>query len=312
MLFFAERENGNDFMQEGKRKMKQTMDKERWKGWLISFFMETLGGFLVAVSLDSFAVNAGFPLTGFSGIALIFNRLWGMPIGVTIILLNIPLAFLCYKLLGKGFFLRSIRCMIISSIFIDYIGPMLPAYDGDRLLAALCTGVTMGLGYGLIYMQNSSTGGADFVVMALKAVRPHLSLGRLAFITDVVIVLAGGFLFRDVDGIIYGMIVSFIFSVVIDKVMYGANAGKLTLIVTEHGKLVCDTIDATCKRGTTILKAAGGYKQEDKQVVMCACSDKQMYQVQQAVKAVDPASFMVVLESNEVHGEGFRYIQMGN
>lgn len=292
--------------------MKQTMDKERWKGWLISFFMETLGGFLVAVSLDSFAVNAGFPLTGFSGIALIFNRLWGMPIGVTIILLNIPLAFLCYKLLGKGFFLRSIRCMIISSIFIDYIGPMLPAYDGDRLLAALCTGVTMGLGYGLIYMQNSSTGGADFVVMALKAVRPHLSLGRLAFITDVVIVLAGGFLFRDVDGIIYGMIVSFIFSVVIDKVMYGANAGKLTLIVTEHGKLVCDTIDETCKRGTTILKAAGGYKQEDKQVVMCACSDKQMYQVQQAVKAVDPASFMVVLESNEVHGEGFRYIQMGD
>ncbi len=312
MLFFAERENGNDFMQEGKRKMKQTMDKERWKGWLISFFMETLGGFLVAVALDSFAVNAGFPLTGFSGIALIFNRLWGMPIGVTIILLNIPLAFLCYKLLGKGFFLRSIRCMIISSIFIDYIGPMLPAYDGDRLLAALCTGVTMGLGYGLIYMQNSSTGGADFVVMALKAVRPHLSLGRLAFITDVVIVLAGGFLFRDVDGIIYGMIVSFIFSVVIDKVMYGANAGKLTLIVTEHGKLVCDTIDETCKRGTTILKAAGGYKQEDKQVVMCACSDKQMYQVQQAVKAVDPASFMMVLESNEVHGEGFRYIQMGD
>lgn len=292
--------------------MKQTLDKERWKGWLISFFMETLGGFLVAVALDSFAVNAGFPLTGFSGIALIFNRLWGMPIGVTIILLNIPLAFLCYKLLGKGFFLRSIRCMIISSIFIDYIGPMLPAYDGDRLLAALCTGVTMGLGYGLIYMQNSSTGGADFVVMALKAVRPHLSLGRLAFITDVVIVLAGGFLFRDVDGIIYGMIVSFIFSVVIDKVMYGANAGKLTLIVTEHGKLVCDTIDETCKRGTTILKAAGGYKQEDKQVVMCACSDKQMYQVQQAVKAVDPASFMVVLESNEVHGEGFRYIQMGD
>ena len=292
--------------------MKQTMDKERWKGWLISFFMETLGGFLVAVALDSFAVNAGFPLTGFSGIALIFNRLWGMPIGVTIILLNIPLAFLCYKLLGKGFFLRSIRCMIISSIFIDYIGPMLPAYDGDRLLAALCTGVTMGLGYGLIYMQNSSTGGADFVVMALKAVRPHLSLGRLAFITDVVIVLAGGFLVRDVDGIIYGMIVSFIFSVVIDKVMYGANAGKLTLIVTEHGKLVCDTIDETCKRGTTILKAAGGYKQEDKQVVMCACSDKQMYQVQQAVKAVDPASFMMVLESNEVHGEGFRYIQMGD
>lgn len=307
MLFFAGIEKQR---KDGKMMRQRTM--EEWKGRLISFGLETLGGFLVAVALDCFAVNAAFPLTGFSGIALIVNRLWGLPIGATTVLLNIPLAFLCYKLLGRGFFLRSMRCMVISSIFIDYIGPMLPAYDGDRLLAALCTGVTMGVGYALIYMQNSSTGGADFVVMAMKAVRPHLSLGKLAFVTDVAIVLAGGFLFRDVDGIIYGMIVSFLFSAVIDKVMYGANAGKLALVVTTQGAKICQVIDDTCKRGSTILKAYGGWHQDDKQVVMCACSDKQMYGVQQAVKAADPASFMVVLESNEVHGEGFRYLQMGD
>ena len=256
--------------------------------------------------------NAEFPLTGFSGIALIFNRLFGLPLGATIVVLNIPLALLCYKLLGKGFFFRSIRCMIISSFFIDYIGPMFPAYDGDRLLAALCTGVIMGIGYALIYMQNSSTGGADFMVMALKSLHPHLSLGKLVFLTDFVIVMAGGILFKDVDGVIYGMIVNFIFSAVIDKVMYGANAGKLTLIVTDHGDKISQTIEDTCHRGSTLIKAAGGYSKDDKQVVMCACSDKQMYQVQQAVKAADPASFMVVLESNEVHGEGFKYIQMGD
>ena len=226
--------------------------------------------------------------------------------------LNIPLALLCYKLLGKGFFFRSIRCMIISSFFIVYIGPMFPAYDGDRLLAALCTGVIMGIGYALIYMQNSSTGGADFMVMALKSLHPHLSLGKLVFLTDFVIVMAGGILFKDVDGVIYGMIVNFIFSAVIDKVMYGANAGKLTLIVTDHGDKISQTIEDTCHRGSTLIKAAGGYSKDDKQVVMCACSDKQMYQVQQAVKAADLASFMVVLESNEVHGEGFKYIQMGD
>ena len=214
--------------------------------------------------------------------------------------------------LGGGFFFRSIRCMIISSFFIDYIGPMFPAYDGDRLLAALCTGVIMGIGYALIYMQNSSTGGADFMVMALKSLHPHLSLGKLVFLTDFVIVMAGGILFKDVDGVIYGMIVNFIFSAVIDKVMYGANAGKLTLIVTDHGDKISQTIEDTCHRGSTLIKAAGGYSKDDKQVVMCACSDKQMYQVQQAVKAADPASFMVVLESNEVHGEGFKYIQMGD
>ena len=166
--------------------------KEKWERRIIPFLMETLGGILVAVALDSFAVNAEFPLTGFSGIALIFNRLFGLPLGATIVVLNIPLALLCYKLLGKGFFFRSIRCMIISSFFIDYIGPMFPAYDGDRLLAALCTGVIMGIGYALIYMQNSSTGGADFMVMALKSLHPHLSLGKLVFLTDFVIVTIPG------------------------------------------------------------------------------------------------------------------------
>ena len=284
------------------------MTDSRWK----NLALEVIGCFVSALGLYSFAVAAGVPVTGVAGIGAILFRLFGLPIGVTNIIMNIPIVLICFKYLGKDFFFRSVRCMVLFAIFTDYVLAALPVYQGDRMLATICGGVIGGVGDALIYMQNSSTGGADFVVMALKAVRPHLSLGRLAFITDVVIVLAGGFLFRDVDGIIYGMIVSFIFSVVIDKVMYGANAGKLTLIVTEHGKLVCDTIDATCKRGTTILKAAGGYKQEDKQVVMCACSDKQMYQVQQAVKAVDPASFMVVLESNEVHGEGFRYIQMGD
>ena len=284
------------------------MTDSRWK----NLALEVIGCFISALGLYSFAVAAGVPVTGVAGIGAILFRLFGLPIGVTNIIMNIPIVLICFKYLGKDFFFRSVRCMVLFAIFTDYVLAALPVYQGDRMLATICGGVIGGVGDALIYMQNSSTGGADFVVMALKAVRPHLSLGRLAFITDVVIVLAGGFLFRDVDGIIYGMIVSFIFSVVIDKVMYGANAGKLTLIVTEHGKLVCDTIDATCKRGTTILKAAGGYKQEDKQVVMCACSDKQMYQVQQAVKAVAPASFMVVLESNEVHGEGFRYIQMGD
>lgn len=286
--------------------------KEKWGKQGVSFLIETLGGFLVAVAIDCFAINASFPLTGFSGVALIINRLFGLQIGATILLLNIPLAFLCYKLLGKGFFLRSVRSMIVSSFFIDYVGPLLPAYSGDRMLAALCTGVVMGIGYALIYMQNSSTGGADFVVMAVKAVRPHISLGQIIFLSDFIIVLTGGALMQDMDGIIYGMIVSFIFSVVIDKVMYGANAGKLTLIVTSDGEKISQTIEDTCHRGSTLLKAAGGYSKEDKQVVMCACSDKQMYQVQQAVKAADPASFMVVLESNEVHGEGFKYLQIGD
>ena len=109
----------------------------------------------------------------------------------------------------------------------------------------------MGVGYGLIYLQNSSTGGADFVVMSLKVLRPHLSLGKIIFLTDFVIVMVGGILFGDVDGIIYGLIINFIFSVVIDKVMYGANAGKLTL--PDPPWDIAFTIDRNTWRGRTSL-----------------------------------------------------------
>ncbi len=274
-------------------------------------FWEMIGSILIAIGVYNFAVHAEFPMTGFSGISIILYRLWSIPIGFSTILLNIPVAILCWKLLGKGFFLRSVRCTIISSVIMDYIAPLFPMYEGSRLLAALCTGVFAGLGYSLIYMQNSSTGGADFIIMAVKALRPHMGVGRISFVIDAVIIVLGTMVFQDVDGIIYGMIVSFLLATVIDKVMYGMNAGKMALIVTDDGKKICDVIEDCCQRGSTILKAQGGYQQEEREVVMCACNNKEMYLVQQAVKEADPASFMIVLESNEVHGEGFRTIQVG-
>lgn len=274
-------------------------------------FWEMIGSILIAIGVYNFAVHAEFPMTGFSGISIILYRLWSIPIGFSTILLNIPVAILCWKLLGKGFFLRSVRCTIISSVIMDYIAPLFPMYEGSRLLAALCTGVFAGLGYSLIYMQNSSTGGADFIIMAVKALRPHMGVGRISFVIDAVIIVLGTMVFQDVDGIIYGMIVSFLLATVIDKVMYGMNAGKMALIVTDDGKKICDVIEDCCQRGSTILKAQGGYQKEKREVVMCACNNKEMYLVQQAVKEADPASFMIVLESNEVHGEGFRTIQVG-
>lgn len=287
--------------------MKKTNETELAK----QLCWEVVGSIFIAVGIYNFAVQAGFPMTGFSGISIILYRLWNVPIGLSTILLNIPVALLCYRLLGRQFFISSLRCMVISSVMIDYIAPLFPVYDGDRLLAALCTGVFAGLGYAVIYMRNSSTGGADFITMAVKAWKPYWSVGKIAFVSDVLIIFMGGFLLRDVDGMIYGMIVSFLLAVVVDKLMYGINAGKMTLIVTEHGKEICGVIDDCCGRGSTILKGQGGYCRDEKQVVMCACSNKDMYLVQHAVKEADPGAFMIVLESNEVHGEGFRMVQIG-
>lgn len=285
--------------------------KERLQAELKQIFWEIAGSILVAIGIYNFAVHAKFPMTGFSGISIILYQLFQIPIGLSTILLNIPVAIVCYKLLGRGFFFRSMRCMIISSVFIDYVAPLFPIYEGSRLLAALCTGVLAGLGYSIIYMQNSSTGGADFIIMAVKALRPHVSVGKISFAIDAIIILLGTIVFRDVDGVIYGMIVSYLLAAVVDKTMYGMNSGKMALIVTNDGKKISDTIENTCQRGSTIIKARGGYKQDNRDVVMCACNNKEMFLVQKAIKEADPLSFTIVLDSNEVHGEGFHTIQVG-
>ena len=276
------------------------------ESWIPDTLTEIVGSILTGVAIYNFAVPARFPMTGFSGLALILYRLFGTPIGVMTIVLNIPVALICYRLLGRQFFFRSLRCMVLSSLFIDYAAPLLPLYAGDRLLASICTGVLGGLGYAMIYMRSSSTGGSDFIVMAVKAVRPHVQLGKIIFITDAVIIGLGGLIFRDFDGVIYGLIIDYIYAIVTDKIMYGMNAGKLALVVTDHGKAAADKIDELCGRGATIIEARGGYRLDHRDVVMCACSTKEMLTVERAVKLVDPNAFTVILESNEVVGEGFK------
>lgn len=274
--------------------------------------IETIASLLIAVGIYNFAVASKFPMTGFSGISMILYRLFGLPIGLTIMVLNVPVAIICYRLLGRKFFLRSLRCIVISSLMIDYLAPMLPIYEGSRMISAICTGVLGGLGYAIVYTQNSSTGGTDFIIMAVKALKPYLSLGKIAFLSDVGIILVGGLLFKDVDGIVYGMIINFLFAVVVDKVVYGINAGKFALIITEnHGQEIADAIDDCCGRGSTIIQGKGGYQGSPKELVLVACDNKQMFFVQQTVKSVDPAAFTVVLESNEVHGEGFQMFNIG-
>lgn len=294
------------------------MLKEFWtreivsKDALIDFFFELVGSILTAAALYNFALQSGFPMTGFSGISFILYRLWKIPIGMSTIVLNIPVAILCARLIGKGFLFRSLRCMIMSSILVDYIAPLFPVYEGDRMLSALATGILGGIGYALIYCRNSSTGGADFIIMAIKAVKPHIKLGTIIFLTDFIIIMIGAIIFKDMDGVIYGLIINTCYAVVTDKLMYGLNAGKLALIITDYGREMCDAIDAACGRGSTILKAQGGYQGDDKQVVMVACSNKEMYQVEKTAKKVDPNIFMIVMESNEVHGEGFKVTKVAS
>lgn len=280
------------------------LQKMKQFGWDV--MVDVVGGILIGVGVYNFAANAEFPLAGISGIALIFYRLFGIPMGLMSVLLNVPIVLFTYKLLGRSFFLRSLRSLIITSAILDYVVVLLPVYNGDRILAALCTGVFSGLGYALIFMNHSSTGGMDFVTVAIRVKKPHLSLGKIVFATDIAVVLLGGAIFKDVDATIYGCVITYLLSTVMDKMMYGIDAGKMTLIVTEKGAQVAECIDRYAGRGATLWKGKGAYSGVEKDIVMCACNNKQMYDIRRKVKEVDEKAFTIIMESNEVVGEGFK------
>lgn len=283
------------------------MKKINWRELGIDLAVDVAASIIIAVGIYNFAMSANFPVAGFSGIAIIMYHLLNIPVGVGTILLNIPVAIFCYKFLGRDFFLRSVKTTVISSVFIDYVAPYFPVYEGNRLLAALCMGVLCGIGYAMIFMRSSSTGGQDFISMSIKKVKPHMSLGMITFVLDMMTIAAGSILvFRDVDGFIYGIIVTYLMAIVMDKIMYGIDEGKMTLIVTEKGDEMAQHIDEYSGRGSTILKGIGSYSKKEKAVVMCACNNKQMYTIKKMVRQIDPQAFTVIMDSNEVVGEGFK------
>ena len=277
----------------------------------VNLLLEILGCFISAAGIYSFAVAAEVPVTGIAGISAILYRLFGLPMGLSNVLINVPIVILSYKLLGRSFLLRSLRCMVLFAVFTDYLLPVMPVYTGNRLLATICGGVVGGFGAALIYMQNSSTGGMDFITMAIKAKRPHLPFGNLTFGAALAVILLNGVVFRDVDSIIYGLMFNFIVAAVINKMMFGFSSSMLALIVTDDGKAACEEIDRVADRGSTILQGRGGYGGLPKDVVLCACSNKQLYEIEHAMQTLDPGCFIIMLQSNEVQGEGFRRLELG-
>lgn len=276
------------------------------KRQVIDTFADVLSGLLLAAAFYSFAIPADFPMAGISGLSLIFYHLFGFRVGVMTIVLNIPIAVCCYRTLGKRFYLHSLKTTVITSLIIDVVGPVLPAYHGERILSAICAGVFCGVGYAFAFMRNSSTGGFDFIMMTIRHYKPYLSPGRIAFSLDVAVILVSGMLIGNGDAVMYGIILNYIYTTVLDRVLYGTNAGKLTLIVTEVPEKIVRAIDTKAGRGATILRGIGGYSGEEKGVVMCASGRKEMVRIRNLAHEMDKNAFVIIVESNEVVGEGFR------
>ena len=267
-----------------------------------------VGALLFDLGIYNFAMNAEFAPVGVSGLALIFNYLFNLPMGVMSVVLNIPIILVSYRILGKRFLVYSIKTMFIFALVLDFVVPYFPVYSGEPFVAAICTGVLSGLGLVIIYMRGASTGGTDFLVMAIRKLMPHFSIGQITLVVDGTVILLGGFVFKNVDAVIMGLIATAATTMVIDKIMYGIGGGKLVFIVTVKEAELAKRIEAQTGRGCTFLNAQGSYQLDDKRVIMCACYNNQVVPIRKALHEVDPSAFMIITDSNEVFGEGFKRI----
>ena len=275
----------------------------------IDIAVDIVAGVLMAVSIQVFAVPAEFATAGLNGVALILHHLFGWKMGIVVMVINVPLALMSARYLGKRFLINSIKSIVITSVLLDVIAPpLIPVYTGSPFLAAVFNGILSGIGLAMIFMRNSSTGGTDFVIMTINKLRPHMSVGAVTQVIDGAIILAGAFFFKNIDAVLYGIISVLILGIVMDRLMAGANTGKIAFVVSERPGEIAEAIDKAVGRGSTLIKGKGSYTRTDKNIVFCACATKEMYKVKKTVEAVDPKAFLVITDSREVYGEGFNPI----
>ena len=267
---------------------------------------DIVGSTIYSAGIYTFAVKADFTPGGISGYGSILSFFTKIPIGVCILLLNIPILIYCYRTLGKRFLLNSVRTMIINSLILDVIFPRLPAYTGDKVMAAIVAGVLAGVGQALIYSRNSSTGGSDFLILSLSKKYPHLPLGSILGVVDGSAIVVGGIIFGRIDAVLQGLIMTVLTSLTINKISAGLVNGQLTLIVTSKPDEISQDVMQQTGRAVTRLEGKGMFTGEDRPVLFCACKRAQATKIRGIILSHDPEAIVVLCPYDTAYGRGFQ------
>ena len=247
---------------------------------------------------------------GITGVGQIINYLlpWA-PIGAVVIILKIPLFLLGWKLLGGHLLVSSLYAMFVSSLFIDLFHLLFTFRPMEPILGCIFGGVIMGGSLGMVFLQGATTGGTDLVARLLKLRVAWLPMGRLLMMIDLVVIVAVAVTFRNLYSALYGLVALFISSFVMDQVLYGMDNVKVAYIISDAYEAITAAIIHDMDRGVTILNGRGGWSGKEKQVLMVAFKQRQIVELKQTVKELDPAAFLIVCEAHEVLGDGFRTYQ---
>ena len=282
--------------------------KQKAREFLLDVLYDGAGGAVFAIGLGCFVGPAQIAPGGVSGLSIIINYLTGLPVGSLNMGINIPLLLLAWRFLGRRFTLKTLRSVFIQSVMIDLVGLWLPVYAGDRIMSALFGGVAIGVGLAPVFMRGSTTGGTDIVSRLIQLRFRHVSIGKLLFMVDTAVLLLSVAVFRNIETGLYGMITIYTSNRILDGILYGLDTGKVVLVISEKNQQIAQQVMDRLERGATFLQAEGAWSGQEKKVLLCVVRAVQCYRVEEIVRAADPDAFLVVMEANQIAGEGFRPI----
>ena len=281
------------------------MKKESVREQVRSYVIITLACVLYALSFNWFYAPNDFTVGGFTGISQIINFFIPvLPVGVMIIVLNVPLFIVGLKKFGFAFLVKSIYTMAMSSVLIDVVDVIHQFSPMDPLLACLYGGVTLGVASGLIFREEATTGGSELGAWIVRSYVERLSIGNICLGIDLTIILIYAAVFRSLNNALYGALALYITTKVLDLVVYGQNTAKLAYIISDKYEEIMQEMIAR-DMGATLLNGKGIYTGSERPLLLCAVRNKEVVSIKRFIKELDPDAFFIVCDASEVLGEGF-------
>jgi uncharacterized membrane-anchored protein YitT (DUF2179 family) len=266
-----------------------------------------LGAFLEALALRTFLIPANLVGGGVSGIAQIVNHYTGWPIGAMVFLGNVPLFVLGWRYLGgRRFAMRTAVAVVIYAFFVDFLVRFISptGITDDLLLNALYGAVLSGIGYGLVYRGQGTSGGSDILARILNHWRA-VPMTQSYLMVDTVVILGGGLVFGWKQAL-YAIIVLYVSGLVADATLEGGSTVRAAMIITDRGEAVAGHIMEDLERGVTVLAGTGAYSGAARPVLYCVVTRSEIQSLKRIVREADPDAFMVIGSAHEALGEGFK------
>ena len=269
----------------------------------IEYGIIVLGTAIMAFAIKNIYDPVSMVTGGVSGLAIIFKEMWGVPLWLTNTLLNVPLFAAAYFIMGWKFIKRTLFATVLLSLFL-YVLPVVNLTDSDMLLSALFGGILSGIGTGLLFLVGCTTGGTDMLAVLIQLAVPYYTVAQVMQVLDGMIVAAGALVF-GIPAALYAMIAIFCLAKVTDGIIEGLKFSKQAYIISDQYEEIAQAVMSRMGRGVTSLEARGMYSGQEKKVLFCVVSKKELVELRQITAEFDPRAFMIVNDAREVFGEGF-------